>query len=81
MGRGEGSNQIRAARIQIIYKRMIYFSEALRGLELRRKLGSWEAVEKLGGSVTVPEIVPAADKHKAKHRTAQAARKQAQTQA
>ena len=40
-----------------------------------------EAVEKLGGSVTVPEIVPAADKHKAKHRTAQAARKQAQTQA
>ncbi|MBY9063815.1 50S ribosomal protein L15 [Sphingomonas yunnanensis] len=40
-----------------------------------------EAVEKLGGSVNVPEIVPAADKHKAKHRTAQAARKQAQTQA
>lgn len=39
-----------------------------------------EAVEKLGGSVTVPEIVPAADKHKAKHRTAQAARKQAQAQ-
>ncbi|MBW6526196.1 50S ribosomal protein L15 [Sphingomonas sp. RHCKR7] len=37
-----------------------------------------EAVEKLGGSVTVPEVVPAADKHKAKHRTAQAARKQAQ---
>ena len=40
-----------------------------------------EAVEKLGGSVTVPEVVAAADKHKAKHRTAQAARKQAQTQA
>jgi large subunit ribosomal protein L15 len=40
-----------------------------------------EAVEKLGGSVTVPELVAAADKHKAKHRTAQAARKQAQTQA
>ncbi|WP_277980785.1 50S ribosomal protein L15 [Sphingomonas phyllosphaerae] len=40
-----------------------------------------EAVEKLGGSVTVPEVVAAADKHKAKHRTAQTARKQAQTQA
>ena len=40
-----------------------------------------EAVEKLGGSVTVPEVVAAADKHKAKHRTAQAARKQAQAQA
>ena len=36
-----------------------------------------EAVEKAGGSVTVPEIVPAADKAKAKHRTAQAARKKA----
>ncbi|KTT74728.1 50S ribosomal protein L15 [Sphingomonas endophytica] len=36
-----------------------------------------EAVEKAGGSVTVPEIVPAAEKAKAKHRTAQAARKQA----
>lgn len=34
-----------------------------------------EAVEKAGGSVTVPEIVPAAEKHKAKHRTAQAAAK------
>jgi large subunit ribosomal protein L15 len=30
-----------------------------------------EAVEKAGGSVTVPEIVPAADKHKAKHRSVQ----------
>ncbi|MCD2322653.1 50S ribosomal protein L15 [Sphingomonas sp. IC-56] len=37
--------------------------------------GAREAVEKAGGSVTVPEIVPAADKHKAKHRTAQAAKK------
>jgi len=36
-----------------------------------------EAVEKAGGSVTIPEIVPAADKAKAKHRTAQAARKAA----
>ena len=36
-----------------------------------------EAIEKAGGSVTVPEIVPAAEKAKAKHRTAQAARKQA----
>ncbi|VXC87387.1 50S ribosomal protein L15 [Sphingomonas sp. 8AM] len=36
-----------------------------------------EVVEKAGGSVTVPEIVAAADKAKAKHRTAQAARKQA----
>lgn len=36
-----------------------------------------EAVEKAGGSVTVPEIVPAAEKHKAKHRTAQAAAKAA----
>ena len=34
-----------------------------------------EAVEKAGGSVTIPEIVPAAEKAKAKHRTAQAARK------
>lgn len=30
-----------------------------------------EAVEKAGGSVTVPEIVPAADKAKAKHRSVQ----------
>ncbi|WP_294195960.1 50S ribosomal protein L15 [uncultured Sphingomonas sp.] len=36
-----------------------------------------EAIETAGGSVTVPEIVPAAEKAKAKHRTAQAARKQA----
>jgi large subunit ribosomal protein L15 len=36
-----------------------------------------EMVEKAGGSITVPEIVPAAEKHKAKHRTAQAARKAA----
>lgn len=34
-----------------------------------------EAVEKAGGKVTIPEIVPAADKAKAKHRTAQAAKK------
>ena len=33
-----------------------------------------EAVEKLGGSVEIPELVPAADKHKAKHRVAQNAR-------
>jgi large subunit ribosomal protein L15 len=39
--------------------------------------GAREAVEKAGGSVTVPEIVPAADKHKAKHRTTQAAKKAA----
>jgi large subunit ribosomal protein L15 len=39
--------------------------------------GAREAVEKIGGTVTVPEIVPAADKHKAKHRTAQAAAKAA----
>ena len=39
--------------------------------------GAREAVEKAGGSVTVPEIVPAAEKHKAKHRTAQAAAKAA----
>ncbi|WP_294189586.1 50S ribosomal protein L15 [uncultured Sphingomonas sp.] len=32
-----------------------------------------EAVEKAGGSVTVPEIVPAAEKAKAKHRTGRAA--------
>jgi large subunit ribosomal protein L15 len=32
------------------------------------------AVEKAGGTVTIPEIVPAADKHKAKHRVAQKAR-------
>jgi len=31
------------------------------------------AVEKAGGTVTIPEIVPAAEKAKAKHRTAQAA--------
>jgi large subunit ribosomal protein L15 len=30
-----------------------------------------EAVQKAGGSVTIPEIVPAADKHKAKHRSVQ----------
>jgi large subunit ribosomal protein L15 len=40
--------------------------------------GAIEAIEKAGGSVTIPEIVPAAEKHKAKHRTAQAARKAAQ---
>jgi len=39
--------------------------------------GAREAVEKAGGSVNVPELVPAADKHKAKHRTAQAAKKAA----
>jgi large subunit ribosomal protein L15 len=39
--------------------------------------GAREAVEKIGGTVTVPELVPAADKHKAKHRTAQAAAKAA----
>ncbi len=39
--------------------------------------GAREAVEKIGGTVTVPEIVDAADKHKAKHRTAQAAAKAA----
>ena len=32
-----------------------------------------EAIEKAGGSVTVPEIVPAAEKAKAKHRTGRAA--------
>ncbi|MDG2534903.1 50S ribosomal protein L15 [Sphingomonas sp. HITSZ_GF] len=36
-----------------------------------------EAVEKAGGTVTIPVIVPAAEKHKAKHRTAQAAKKAA----
>jgi large subunit ribosomal protein L15 len=36
-----------------------------------------EAIEKAGGTVTVPEIVPAAEKAKAKHRTAQAAKKAA----
>jgi len=35
------------------------------------------AVEKAGGTVTIPEIIPAAEKHKAKHRTAQAAKKAA----
>jgi large subunit ribosomal protein L15 len=39
--------------------------------------GAREAVEKAGGSVNVPELIPAADKHKAKHRTAQAAKKAA----
>lgn len=34
-----------------------------------------EAVEKAGGSVEVPEIVSAADKHKVKHRVAQNERK------
>ncbi|WP_294300589.1 50S ribosomal protein L15 [uncultured Sphingomonas sp.] len=34
-----------------------------------------EAIEKAGGSVTIPEIVPAADKAKAKHRTGRAAPK------
>jgi large subunit ribosomal protein L15 len=33
-----------------------------------------EAVEKAGGSVEIPELVAAADKHKAKHRVAQNAR-------
>ena len=36
-----------------------------------------EAIEKAGGSVEVIEVVPAADKHKAKHRTTQAAKKAA----
>jgi large subunit ribosomal protein L15 len=35
--------------------------------------GAREAVEKAGGSVNVPEIVPAAEKAKAKHRTGRAA--------
>ncbi|MBM3929260.1 MAG: mitochondrial large ribosomal subunit protein uL15m, partial [Sphingomonadales bacterium] len=34
-----------------------------------------EAIEKAGGSVTIPEVVPAADKAKAKHRTGRAAPK------
>ena len=33
-----------------------------------------EAIEAVGGSVTVPEIVPAAEKAKAKHRTVQKAK-------
>lgn len=33
--------------------------------------GAIEAVEKAGGSVTVPTIVPAAEKHAAKHRSVQ----------
>ena len=33
-----------------------------------------EAIERAGGSVNVPEIVPAADKAKAKHRTVQKAK-------
>ena len=37
--------------------------------------GAIEAVEKAGGSVTIPELVSAQDKHKAKHRVAQNARK------
>jgi large subunit ribosomal protein L15 len=40
--------------------------------------GAREAVEKAGGTVTIPEIVPAAEKHKAKHRTARAAKKAGQ---
>ncbi len=36
-----------------------------------------EAIEKAGGSVEVIEVVAAADKHKAKHRTTQAAKKAA----
>lgn len=36
--------------------------------------GAREAIEKAGGSVNVPEIVPAADKAKAKHRTVQKAK-------
>lgn len=39
--------------------------------------GAREAVEKIGGTVTVPELVLPAEKHKAKHRTAQAAAKAA----
>ena len=38
--------------------------------------GAREAIEKVGGSVSVIEVVAAADKAKAKHRTAQAAKKQ-----
>ena len=37
--------------------------------------GAREAIEAAGGSVTIPEIVPAADKAKAKHRTGRAAPK------
>ena len=37
--------------------------------------GAREAIEKAGGSVEVIEVVSAADKHKAKHRVAQNARK------
>ena len=37
--------------------------------------GAIEAVEKAGGAVEVIEVVAAADKHKAKHRVAQDARK------
>jgi len=33
--------------------------------------GAIEAVEKAGGSVTIPTIVPAAEKHAAKHRSVQ----------
>jgi large subunit ribosomal protein L15 len=36
--------------------------------------GAKEAIEKAGGSVEVIEVVPAAEKHKAKHRVAQKAR-------
>jgi large subunit ribosomal protein L15 len=36
--------------------------------------GAREAVEAAGGSVNVPELVPAADKHKAKHRVVQKAK-------
>uniref|UniRef100_UPI001576CE5E 50S ribosomal protein L15 n=1 Tax=Sphingomonas bacterium TaxID=1895847 RepID=UPI001576CE5E len=39
--------------------------------------GAREAIEQAGGSVSVIEVVAAADKHKAKHRTAQAAKKAA----
>ncbi|MCW3836304.1 50S ribosomal protein L15 [Sphingomonas canadensis] len=39
--------------------------------------GAVAAVEKAGGTVTIPVIVPAAEKAKAKHRTAQAAKKAA----
>ncbi len=36
--------------------------------------GAREAIEGAGGSLNVPEIVPAADTAKAKHRTVQKAR-------
>lgn len=39
--------------------------------------GAIAAVEKAGGSVEIPVIVPAADKHKAKHRKTQEAKKAA----